>query len=174
MLMHIVASTPKWVFVLLFALLLLGLKQMLPSRVSLNRATVIPLAMTVLSLFGVVSAFGDSPLALVAWFAGAAVAFGVSIQMLTSTKIQFDAVGRQFHIPGSAIPLALFMGIFFTKYAVGVSIGMHPSLAQDSNFVLVFSVLYGTSSGIFVARASRLWRMALANDIANQVAIASR
>lgn len=162
MLMHILSSTPKWVFVLFAVLVWLGLAQMLPRRVSLGRATLLPLAMTVLSLYGVISAFGESPLSLLAWMAGAAVALAISLPLMNSSKIQYEASSRRFLLPGSAVPLALFMGIFVTKYAVGMSIGMQPDLAHNSSFALTVSTLYGCFSGIFLARAANLWRVVLA------------
>lgn len=162
MFMQILAGTPKWVFVLFVALVWLGVKQMMPRRVGLNRITIMPLAMTCLSLYGVTSAFGDTPQALLTWLAGATVAFTLNFQLRNWTQIQYDAASRSFQMPGSAVPLALFMGIFFTKYAVGVSLGVQPALAHNSSFALTIGALYGAFSGIFLARAAKLWRIALA------------
>jgi hypothetical protein len=170
MIMHILAGTPKWVFVLFFALLWMGLQQLLPRSVSLNRATIVPLVMTGLSLYGVTSAFGDSGQALLAWIAGAVVAFTISLNLQNASPIRFDAHSRRFEMPGSAVPLVLFMGIFFTKYVVGVSIGMQPSLAHDSNFALAVSALYGAFSGVFLTRAAKLWRLALSQNTSLQTA----
>ncbi len=170
MLMPILSSTPKWVFVLFAALLWVGLQQMLPRRVSLNRATLPSLAMTGLSLYGVATAFGDQPIALLAWLAGAAVAFFTALQMQSNAGIHYDATNRRFQIPGSAVPLALFLGIFITKYTVGASISMHATLAHNIYFALAVGALYGIFSGIFLARAARLWRMALHQVHALQVA----
>jgi hypothetical protein len=170
MMMQILSGTPKWVFVLFAALLWLGVQQMLPRRVGLNRATLMPLAMTGLSLYGVASAFGDQGLALLAWLAGTAVALAATLQLQSSTGIQYDATNRRFLMPGSMVPLALFMGIFFTKYAVGVSIGVQPALAHNAGFALAVSTLYGVFSGIFLGRAGRLWRIALQQNNALQAA----
>ncbi len=170
MLMHILSATPKWVFVLFAALLWLGLQQMLPRRVGLNRATLLPLAMTGLSLYGVVSAFGDQPMALLAWLAGTTVSLLGALQLPSSGRIQYDATNRRFHLPGSMVPLSLLMGIFFTKYAVGISIGMQPALAHNADFALAVSTLYGAFSGIFLARAVRLWRIALQQTATLQAA----
>ena len=161
MIIQFLSGTPKWVFVLFAALLWLGVQQMLPRRVGLNRATLLPLAMTGLSLYGVASAFGGLPLALLTWLAGTAMALAATLQLQSSNGIQYDATNRRFLLPGSMVPLALFMGIFLTKYAAGASIGMQPSLAHDSSFALIVSGLYGAFSGIFLARAARLWRIAL-------------
>jgi hypothetical protein len=170
MLMQIFSQTPKWVFVLFAALLWLGLQQMLPRRVSLNRATLLPLIMTGLSLLGVASAFGELPIALLAWLVGTAIVCVATLQLQSNAGIHYDATNRRFQLPGSAVPLALFMGIFLTKYAVGVSIGIHASLARDVNFALAVSTLYGAFSGIFLARSARLWRMALQQTNALQAA----
>jgi hypothetical protein len=170
MLMHILSNTPKFVFILFAALLWLGLQQLLPRRVGLNRATLLPLAMTGLSLYGVASAFGDQTIALLAWLVGTAVVFVTTLQLQSNASIHYDATNRRFHLPGSVVPLTLFMCIFFTKYAVGVSIGMQASLAHDTDFALTVSTLYGAFSGIFLARAARLWRMAVQQSRALQAA----
>lgn len=175
MFMQILTNTPKWVFVLFVALVWLGLKQMLPRRAGLNRITIMPLAMTGLSLLGVTSAFGESPQALLTWMAGAAVAFTLNFQIPASAQVQYDATNRRFQLPGSAVPLALFMGIFFTKYAVGISMGVQPALAHNASFALIVGALYGAFSGVFLSRAAKLWRIALAqaNAISQKASIAT-
>ena len=170
MLMQILTGTPKWVFALFVALLWLGMQQMLPRRVGLNRATLAPVAMTVLSLYGVTSAFGDIPMALLGWLGGAATVFIAVLQQPPSGTIRYDAINRRFDLPGSVVPLALFMGIFFTKYAVGVSLGMQPALARELGFALAVSTLYGAFSGALLARTARLWRIAVQQPHALQVA----
>jgi hypothetical protein len=167
MFMQILTNTPKWVFVLFIALVWLGLKQMLPRSAGLNRITIMPLVMTCLSLYGVTSAFGSSPQAMLTWLAGAAVAFAVNFQLPNASQVQYDAASRRFQLPGSVVPLALFMGIFFTKYAVGISMGVQPALAHNSGFALSIGALYGAFSGIFLARTAKLWRIALAQTNAS-------
>ncbi len=162
MLMQILTHTPNWVFAVFVVLLWQGLKQTLPRTVGINRATLVPLAMTALSLYGVVSAFGDTPQSLLTWAVGATLAFAIYFPLVSADQIQYDANSRRFQVPGSVIPLILFMGIFLTKYAVGVSIRLQPALAHDSSFALTIGLLYGAFSGVFLARATQLWRVALA------------
>jgi uncharacterized protein YneF (UPF0154 family) len=66
-----------------------------------------------------------------------------------------------FTLPTSWVPLLLILGIFLTKYIVGVELAMRPALARDDQYTLVVSVIYGLFSGIFIGRAARLWRLAL-------------
>ena len=61
---------------------------------------------------------------------------------------------------GSSVPLGLILGIFFTKYVVGVELALQPPLAHDSTFTLQVATLYGVFNGLLAARAARLWQLA--------------
>ena len=71
----------------------------------------------------------------------------------------YESKSRCFYIPGSAMPLALILGIFLTKYLVGVELALQPALARDSGFALQIAALYGVFNGLFAARALRLWKL---------------
>src|SRR4030095_9490068 len=60
MLIQILLHTPKWVYALFAALLWLGLRQLLAGSASLTRVTLLPIAMTGLSVYGVASGLGGS------------------------------------------------------------------------------------------------------------------
>ncbi|RRH92258.1 hypothetical protein EH244_00135 [Variovorax beijingensis] len=164
MLLQIILHTPKWVFAVFVLLLWLGCRQLLSGSVSLAKVTVMPIAMTGLSLAGVISAFGDSPGALLGWAATAAALVLLVLQNPLPASTRYDRAAREFHVAGSAVPLLLMMGIFFTKYVVGASLAMHPELRQQAGFAVAVPMLYGAFSGIFAARAVRLWRLAISTD----------
>lgn len=159
MLNQIFTHTPHWVWGLLIALLWLGLNQVTTRTVSLKRVTVMPLAMVGLSLYGTVSAFGAEPLVLLVWLACAGLLATLVMQRPLDPATRYDDWTERFTVPGSWVPLALILGIFVTKYFVGASTSMHPALVQDDIFRLGFTALYGAFSGIFLARAARLWRL---------------
>ena len=158
---QIIIHTPIWVWALLALLLWLGLKQSRPAQPSLLRTSVVPLVLTSLSLYGAVSAFGSAPVVMLAWLAAAIVLATVVLQSPLPAATRFDARTRTFQVPGSWVPLALMMGIFANKYVVGVALNLHPELMHEATFTLGFSALYGAFSGVFAARAIRLWRLAL-------------
>ena len=164
MLLQILLHTPKWVFAVFVLLVWLGAKQLLSNSVSLSRVTLMPILMGGLSVFGVISAFGDSLGALLGWAAAAAVLIALVLQRPLPATTRYDAAGRQFHVAGSAVPLALMMGIFFTKYVVGVALAMHPELRHQASFTIALPLLYGAFSGIFAGRAIRLWKLAIRHD----------
>jgi len=164
MLLQIIAHTPRWVFAVFALLVWIGSKQLLAGRVSLTRVTIVPIAMAGLSVYGVLSAFGDSPMALAGWAVAAAVAVALVLRRPLPAATRYDAATRSFHVAGSAVPLALMMGIFLTKYVVGVQIALHPELAHHHNFALAIGTLYGAFSGIFTGRTLRLWKLAMRRD----------
>lgn len=74
----IARNTPRWVWGLLAFLLAVGISQLRDRKVGVARAFVTPAAMTVLSLWGMLAAFGSSPLlgsALAVWIVCAGLAF---------------------------------------------------------------------------------------------------
>lgn len=164
-LVAIVQKTPSWVWGLLAALLWLGIGQLAPRQVRAPRVVLLPAAMAGLSAYGLVSAFGAAGQTggiLAAWLGAAALlaAAGLALWPRPAAGARYDAASRRFHLPGSAVPLALIVGIFFTKYLVGVELALQPALARDAAFALEIAALYGLFNGVFVARAVRLWRLA--------------
>ena len=154
-------NTPTWVWGLLTVLLALGLSQLRERRVSLLRVSLIPLGMTAFSIWGNLSAFGQSPhvaAVLGAWLATAAV---VTALVAPGTPAgRYDDWTSSFLLPGSWVPLALIAGIFMTKYLIGVELALQPRHVADTGFVLPVAMVYGVFNGIFVGRAVRLWRLA--------------
>lgn len=160
MLIRILAHTPAWVFALFALLVWLGARQLRPNRVSLVRAALLPIAMIGLSLYGLVSAFGGRPLALAGWAAGAALTVAAMPQRPPPPGTRYEAARRTFVQAGSAVPLGLMMGIFFTKYAVGVFMTLRPGLAHDAGFSLAIGTFYGAINGTLARRTLRLWGLA--------------
>lgn len=166
-LVTIVQKTPSWVWGLLAALLWLGMAQLAQRQVRAARVMLMPVAMAGLSAYGLASGFGAAGQAggvFLAWIAAAALltAASLALRPLPPAGARYDAASRSFHLPGSAAPLVLIMGIFFTKYLVGVELALQPKLVHDTTFALEIAALYGLINGLFMARAVRLWRLASA------------
>lgn len=162
MLVSIVRQTPVWVWGLLAALLALGLGQLRAREAGLARVLLMPLGMAAYSVYGLASAFGGHPAGtLGAWLLAALVVAGASLfwRAHAPTGVRYYAGEARFHLPGSGMPLLLILGIFFTKYIVGVELALQPALARDTAFTLQVAALYGLFNGVFLARATRLWRL---------------
>ncbi len=162
-LVPVLRGTPVWVWGLFAGLLTLGISQLRDRTASLARVSLMPAAMTVLSVSGTFSALGASPhraIGIGAWLIAAALAFAL-FSRGRSTAAQYDAERRVYLLQGSVVPLLMIMGIFLVKYVVGVDLAMEPQLVQDAPYVLCIAALYGAFTGIFVGRALRLWRLSL-------------
>ena len=162
MLPAIARGTPVWVWGLLAGLVALGLTLTVARRASRARVLVMPIAMTAMSLQGMVSAFGANGAVagvLLAWAMAAALLVALRWRAAPPAGARYDADAGQFHLPGSAVPLALILAIFLTKYAVGVELALQPALVGDVPFSLTVGALYGVFSGFFAARTAALWRL---------------
>ncbi len=159
MLAQIITNTPFWVWGMLAGLLLLGFSQTRARTVGLMRVVLLPLGLGVFSLWGTLSAFGASPAVLGGWLAAIVLMVLVVTQIRLPESAGYDSTARAFSLPGSWVPMMLIMGIFMTKYAVGVSLAIHPELKANANFAVAMATVYGAFSGIFAGRTVRLMRL---------------
>ena len=158
----IVQRTPGWVWGLLAALLALGLSQLKDRQVGLRRVAVMPIAWLGFAMYGMYSAFGNSgqlATVAVAWLVAAAGVAAMLLKLPSSPGTRFEATSQTFVVPGSGVPLLMILGIFMTKYIVGIELAMNPALARDAGFALRIALLYGAFNGVFTAQALRLLRL---------------
>ena len=161
MLSSIVTHTPIWVWGLLLLLLMLGFSQTRARSVGMRRILILPLVMTGLSLSGTVSSFGLVPEAVLMWALAIGLTAWLLIRRPAKAQTRYDSASGLFHLPGSWQPMALILGIFTVKYAVGTTLALHPEMATNAEFSIVVGGLYGALSGVFMARAGRLWKLSL-------------
>ncbi|MBI5276453.1 MAG: hypothetical protein HY854_08325 [Burkholderiales bacterium] len=163
MMVQILRGTPVWVWGLLAGLVMLGLSQARARTVPAAVATIMPVAMLALSLWGVGSAFGWSVVNLATWFAGVATTVLLASQLAARSAARYDAPTRRFHLPGSWVPMVLILAIFTARYAVNVLLVVQPALREQSLVAAGVAAGYGLVSGVFAARGLALWRLARAN-----------
>ncbi|PQA76381.1 DUF6622 family protein [Rhodoferax sp. TS-BS-61-7] len=158
------SNTPIWVWPLLLGLLVLGLRQTRTQQMSWMRMTVLPLVLVGLSVYGTLAIAGAPGAALLLW---ALVALGAATLVLRQrlpAGAHYDLAHQRFTVPGSAVPLALMMGIFLTKYAVGATQALAPALLQTTLAANGIAALYGLCSGVLLGRSLRLWKLAAQTD----------
>jgi non-heme chloroperoxidase len=153
MLIQILERTPSWVFVLLFILVALGYVQSRDRTVRRGNLAIIPVVMIALSLYGVLSAFGSAPLGLASWVLGVGLAVLFGLNLPSPRGLHFSTESQSFFVPGSRVPLALMMAIFFSKYAVNVLQARQLPIVTGLVFIGATSIWYGVLSGAFLARA---------------------
>ena len=160
MLVQILKHTPLWVFGLFFGLAYIGSLQSKTRLVSRHRLAILPIAMLCLSFLGVWSSFGHNLTALAPWACALIAVVTFSLALAPPRSVSYSPASKLFTVPGSWVPLALMMCIFFTKYAVAVARALNPDSSNSFAFVAVICTIYGLYSGIFLARALRVARVA--------------
>lgn len=159
----IVQRTPTWVWALLAGLVLLGLVQMRPRRVRPLQTAVLPLALAVLSLGGLLGVIASTTWALAAAVLWLLVAVGVLLanrRRPLPTGIRYEPTTHRVHLPGSSMPLLVMLALFLLKYAVGVELALQPALREHAGFVMGLAVAYGALSGLLATRSAAIWRFA--------------
>ncbi|MFT3957102.1 MAG: hypothetical protein QM722_22805 [Piscinibacter sp.] len=147
---------PPWVPVLFLVLVFLGYRQSLPRTVKPGTLVALALAMFGLSLYGVIGSFGAEPLALLLWATGYALAVAAGARYFAARGMTL--VGSAVHVPGSWVPLLLFLAIFAAKFVLGFLTGVHSPLLHSIGFIAAMSIVLGALSGGFGARAVAVHR----------------
>jgi len=160
LIVQILSHTPIWVFALFFVLLGFGLLQTRSRTVRLFPALLLPAGMVALSLAGINSSFGLTPVPLASWAIALAVAVLVGYAVFRDKRVAYDAAAKTFFVPGSWVPLAVIMAIFFAKYVYAVMHAFNAAIISTALFIVVLSAVYGLLSGYFAARALNLIKLA--------------
>jgi hypothetical protein len=160
LIVQILSHTPAWVFVLFAVLLAFGLMQARTRTVRMIPALLLPAGMIALSLAGINSSFGLKPVPLASWAVALAATAAVGHALFRDKRVEYDAATKKFFIPGSWVPLAVIVAIFFAKYAYAVMHALKFDVISAPLFIVALSAVYGLLSGYFAARAVNLIKKA--------------
>lgn len=155
--MKILSHIPLWVFILFFVLVVLGFSQNRDRYIPLWRASILPVAMLIYSLYGVISSFGVTTTTLGLWAVGIVVALIANIFLKYPRDAIFLPREKLYFIKGSLIPLLLIMLIFWTKFIIGFAKANKWEMLNSIDFIGCVSFCLGIFSGIFIAGGLRLF-----------------
>lgn len=131
----IATGAPSWVYILLAALLLLGIRRLKTRDVPVAVALIPSAAFLLWSLIGANAFAGRAGVALAAaaWIIGAAVgaASAVALPEPRGQRLP-DGHVRQ---PGSWLPLVLYLGVFVVRFACGAWAAIHPAQANTATAI---------------------------------------
>jgi UDP-N-acetylmuramyl pentapeptide phosphotransferase/UDP-N-acetylglucosamine-1-phosphate transferase len=160
--MQTLQHIPVWVFALLIGLIALGLLQTRTRQIRTQRLLGINIALTVFTLIGVAQQWRHTPwlaLGLLTWLAACVLVTWALGQGTAPNGASYDAPTQRFTVPGSWLPLALFMAIFACKFAVGMVTALAPDTVHSLRAAIGISAVYGVLSGVLNARAWRLLKL---------------
>lgn len=165
--MQTLQHIPLWVFALLLGLIALGQLQTRTRQVRMQRLLGIQIAWTVVTLVGVVMQWRHTPwlaLGLLSWAVSCAWVTWALGQGSEPIGASYDAGTRRFTVPGSWLPMTLFMAIFACKFVVGMVNATAPEQLHSVQAAIGVSALYGVLSGLLNAPALRLLRLFARQD----------
>lgn len=154
MLIQILTHTPLFVWAILAFLIFRGVYAMRDREMGFNKLFILPVVMLVLSLSDIAGKFGLGGAAMAAWAAGAAFS-GLLVWKFTAGRIAPGSAHGNVLVRGSWKPLALMMGVFFTKYVTAVTLAILPNVRQEILFAVAISALFGILNGIFLGRLAK-------------------
>ena len=138
----IATGAPTWVYILLVALVVLGVRRLKTRELPVIVALVPTAAFFIWSMIGAhaFAATAGYTVALAAWLAGAAVGAITGVAMPEPRGARLP--GRRVLQPGSVLPLILYLGVFVVRFACGAWATIVPS-----------QVITATAIGITVGAA---------------------
>jgi hypothetical protein len=160
--MQTLQHIPVWVFCLLIGLIVMGLLQTRSRQLRKRRFLSINITLTVFTLVGVVQQWWHTPwltLSLLSWAASCALVAWASGQGAEPIGASYNAGTQRFTVPGSWLPLALFMAIFACKFVVGMLSATASEHIHSLNAAIGISAVYGLFSGVLNGRALRLLKL---------------
>lgn len=160
--MQTLQHIPLWVFGLSIGLVALGWFQTRTRQVHKKQLLSAKIALTLVTLISVVQLWWPTPwlaIALSSWaltslFVGWAWRHGAA-----PAGASHNPATQRLTVPGSWLPLAVFMAIFFCKFVVGMLSAVAPEHIRSLQAAIGISALYGLLSGIVIARVWRFLKL---------------
>jgi hypothetical protein len=153
---EILVRTPIWVWGILAALITLGLMLARDRQVNTLRLLIPSAALSVYSFVGAAIAFPSPMLAIAVWIIAAFAAALLVRPNFDAALSRLRTRPREaFPVPGSLVPLALFLGIFGVRYVLNVMNAINPGLVANPLVILGFAGLLGLFSGLLVNTSLR-------------------
>lgn len=132
---EIARGAPTWVYVLLIALIILGVRRLKARETPVLVALIPSTAFLVWSIVGATMFAGRAGIiaSASAWLAGGIIG-GISGIFLPEPRGEY-LPGRRVRQAGSWLPLVLYLGVFSVRFACGAWAAMVPSQANTATAI---------------------------------------
>jgi len=144
--------TPVWVWVLLAILVWRGLAASRPTTGPLWRFAIVPVAIGLWGLSGLVLRYPVSAASVGIWLGGLALGGLLAWRAAAGVALQVDRARGHVTVPGTWSVLILVLAIFAVKYWFGYRLGTNPALAADPSFYLADIGFSGLATGGLAGR----------------------
>lgn len=150
--MEALKQTPWWVYLLFVYFLLLGIKALKDSTISLKKLVILPIVFIYWS-FNSLNQNGlleCSPVGKYLLFG----IIGIIIGYFAYARVMeaYCQKSNLFHVRGSVQTLVIFMLIFAAKYTFGYLTASDPDILLNPDFRWVYLIIEGVVSGFYIGR----------------------
>jgi hypothetical protein len=146
-------GAPWWAYILLIYLLWIGFQATKPRAIWLPKLFIGPVIFIGLFLVNIFRTYGADPTALGLYLVAILVGITIGWLLVRHTIVVADKAKNSINLPGSYVPLMLFLAIFVFKYCEGYISAVHPELSQTPVNWLVFKVIApGIIAGLMLGR----------------------
>jgi hypothetical protein len=153
--LEVLAHTPKWVWLILAAVLVFGYLATRSRTIPVSRFLLLPLAMLAWSTYGVLS----GPLSLetiVVWLAAIGVGAGLGRRIALSSGASAGANPGTIFLPGEWWTFGLVLTMFVARYFFAGAAAITPALAVDLTFILAKVIVMGALGGTVLGRTAMI------------------
>ena len=154
-----ITHTPYWVFALFIGLCLFGVLQARTRRVRPALALLLPVGMLILSVAGVLQYTSLWLAGLACWMLGVAVSATLLSRLMSPSFVTGNAYDSRLLVQGRCVPLLVILGIFLTRYTLGVAHAMHAPILEHWPVQMTVAWVLGAWSGYFALRGWGCWRV---------------
>lgn len=147
----IVTNTPTWVWLVLAALVYLGIQRTRTREMAQNRVFIPAVIFGFIAVAKLVLGRFAEP-AVLGTFAGAIAALALLMAVKPGRRARRIAPDR-LRIEGEWFSLGLILVIFSVNYGVGVATAIDPSLSASDNLHFLYGFVNATSAGFMIGRA---------------------
>lgn len=139
--------------------MVMGVRLSRTTSMSAPRLVALPLAWLAYGALGLGNGFGWLSLAAAGWAAGLAGGVGLVRALGWPGRARFDAASVRFIVPGSWWPLALMLGLFAAKFALGLGQATHQAWTQPSSLpIAALHLALGLCGGALLGRSINVLR----------------
>lgn len=154
--MKILANIPLFVWPLFVMLMVGGLKARKTCWVPLKALLLPPVAFLIWNLLSFFDIYSGDLVAICLWALFLGLGFPIGFSHIRRLRLRFDKKKQLVEMPGSWIPLALYMSIFTAKFSLGMMRAMLPHL-QGSPLFLGLELVAISILGIIAGRGAGCW-----------------
>lgn len=152
MIITMLSNTPLYAWMFLFLIISGGIKALKDRKTTILKMTLMPIAFFLWGCWSFFTTIELTGTHLFLFFS-AILLCAISNYFLWKTNLkqaQFEQEGHQLTIPGNRLTLITGIVTYLIKYAVTASTTMNSSLLEEPTFILLFCILQGLSSGLFI------------------------